>query len=60
MRTGTVRLTLACNQRCGFCISRDDRHDSQRFGRAALESEVDRAVAEGVQVLWLSGGEPTL
>jgi len=53
-----LRLTYACNNRCGFCL--DSGHPSPGpVPKARLLSELRRARRAGISRLVLSGGEPT-
>lgn len=53
-----LRLGLACNLSCAHCTLRTARRDSAPL--APLLAQVDAVAARGVQVLRLTGGEPTL
>ena len=52
-----IRVNFHCNQACGFCFV--DR-TLPAVSAARVEDEIRRAKADGVALLSLSGGEPTL
>ena len=52
-----IRVNFHCNQACGFCFV--DR-TLPAVSAARVEDEIRRAKADGVSLLSLSGGEPTL
>jgi pyruvate-formate lyase-activating enzyme len=51
-------VTLACNQRCGFCNADGNAPDSCR-GRVHVQAELSRVAAAGVTRVTFTGGEPT-
>ncbi len=52
-----VRVNFHCNQACTFCFV-DRTRPPVTAGR--VQAEIERAAADGVGLLSLSGGEPTL
>ena len=52
-----IRILFHCNQNCAFCFV--DR-DLPAAPPARIRAEIQRAAEEGVALLSLSGGEPTL
>lgn len=52
-----IRVNFHCNQACGFCFV--DR-TLPAVSAERVEDEIRRAKADGVSLLSLSGGEPTL
>lgn len=52
-----VRVNFHCNQACGFCFV--DR-TLPAVDRERIEREIAKAAKDGVTILSLSGGEPTL
>lgn len=52
-----IRVNFHCNQACGFCFV--DR-TLPAVSEERIEAEIRRASADGVSLLSLSGGEPTL
>ena len=58
MKTQTFVVTRRCNQSCGFCAR--VAYDAADPSAASLASAMAEAVAGGVEVVVLSGGEPLL
>jgi MoaA/NifB/PqqE/SkfB family radical SAM enzyme len=54
-----VRLTLACNNRCLFCLD-SGLHTGQMLDLDDLREDLRRGIAGGAERLILSGGEPTI
>lgn len=52
-----LRVVFHCNQNCAFCFV---NRDLPSVARERIAAEIDRAVDDGVTLLSLSGGEPTL
>jgi MoaA/NifB/PqqE/SkfB family radical SAM enzyme len=52
-----IRVNFHCNQACGFCFV--DR-TLPSVSAERIEAEIRRAATDGVSLLSLSGGEPTL
>jgi len=60
LRTATIVTNLRCNLACGFCNARAADDDPVRHGDEVVRARIAKALAEEVQVLVLSGGEPLL
>ncbi len=54
-----VRLTLACNNRCRFCLD-SELHTGRLLDLDDLRQDLRRGIAAGAERLILSGGEPTI
>ena len=54
-----VRLNLACNNRCLFCLD-SELHTGQMLDLDDLRGDLRRGIADGAERLILSGGEPTI
>jgi len=52
-----VRVVFHCNQDCAFCFV---NRDLPAVGFERITEEIERAAQDGVTLLSLSGGEPTL
>lgn len=52
-----LRVTRACNARCGFCLAPPD---GQRVSRADIQRRIEWLAAAGVGKIHLCGGEPTI
>lgn len=55
-----VRLTMACNERCGFCNVPMEDYPERNPPLEELRVQVDALAASGAGTLTISGGEPTL
>jgi len=53
-----LRVTRACNARCGFCLAPAD--GSAQPERSTLLARVDWLLARGVKTVHFCGGEPTI
>ena len=57
---GLIRLTMACNERCGFCNVPMEDYAVMTPPEAELQVQVEALVDSGAQTATISGGEPTL
>jgi len=54
-----VRITRACNNRCLFCLDRENRNGSV-FSVDEVVADLKRGLATGAKRVVLSGGDPTV
>ena len=60
MRVARVYTNKTCNHNCGFCNRREPADEPSFVASRAVRQRLDGAVGSGVDVVVLTGGEPSL